>query len=136
MASSGRGGAGNIVPQSSAASPIDNLETPSIKSPKYTTGRGGSGNIANNNPADPEEARRSQDVGPALRRYSENESHFGRGGAANTIKLSPEEVQRAKEENARIEREAKEREGKPAPSNADKVKGLAEKGKDMLRGRK
>ena len=36
------------------------LETPTLKSAVYTTGRGGSGNMARNE--DPEEARRAQDV--------------------------------------------------------------------------
>jgi hypothetical protein len=36
------------------------LETPTLKSDVYTTGRGGSGNMAKNN--DPEAARRAQDV--------------------------------------------------------------------------
>jgi len=39
--------------------PID-LDTPTIKSNYYTTGRGGSGNMAKN--TDPEEARRAQDI--------------------------------------------------------------------------
>jgi len=39
--------------------PVD-LETPTIKSDVYTTGRGGSGNMAKN--TDPYEARRAQDV--------------------------------------------------------------------------
>jgi hypothetical protein len=37
-----------------------NLDTPTIKSDFYTTGRGGSGNMAKN--TDPGEARRAQDV--------------------------------------------------------------------------
>lgn len=36
------------------------LETPTLKTPVYTTGRGGSGNMAKND--DPEAARRAQDV--------------------------------------------------------------------------
>jgi hypothetical protein len=70
---------GNIVPKAATPTPPDDLETPTLKTPKYTTGRGGSGNMANNNLEDPSEARRSQDVGPAVSRYSETESHFGRG---------------------------------------------------------
>ena len=42
--------------------PVDpvSLETPTIKSKVYTTGRGGTGNMARND--NPEEARRAQDV--------------------------------------------------------------------------
>jgi len=57
--SHGRGGAGNI---GSAPSDIEppSLDTPTLKSDVYTTGRGGSGNMAKNN--DPDAARRAQDV--------------------------------------------------------------------------
>ena len=40
--------------------PAIDLETPTLKTDIYTTGRGGSGNMARNN--DPAEARRAQDV--------------------------------------------------------------------------
>jgi hypothetical protein len=39
---------------------VDSLETPTIKSAMYTTGRGGTGNMAHND--NPEEARVAQDV--------------------------------------------------------------------------
>lgn len=58
--SHGRGGAGNFGSQ--AAEQVDpaSLETPTIKTKVYTTGRGGTGNMAKND--SPEEARRAQDV--------------------------------------------------------------------------
>jgi hypothetical protein len=57
--SHGRGGAGNLAPATAIDQQID-LETPTLKSEVYTTGRGGSGNMAKN--VDPAEARRAQDV--------------------------------------------------------------------------
>lgn len=61
LQSSGRGGAGNIgdAAKSPKINPQD-LQTPTLKAPVYTTGRGGSGNMANN--TDPDEARAAQDV--------------------------------------------------------------------------
>jgi hypothetical protein len=56
--SHGRGGAGNIGPSSEELS-IESLETPTIKTDIYTTGRGGSGNMAKFEAA---EARKAQDV--------------------------------------------------------------------------
>ena len=50
---------GNMGPATVDVNP-DDLETPTIKSEVYTTGRGGSGNMAKN--TDPWEARRAQDV--------------------------------------------------------------------------
>lgn len=50
---------GNIGNADSDHEPVT-LETPTIKSQMYTTGRGGSGNMAKND--DPEAARRAQDV--------------------------------------------------------------------------
>lgn len=52
------------------------------------------------------------------------------GGAANTTRPTPEELKRAREENARIEQAASEREGKK--DVGDKVRGLADKGKEMV----
>ena len=68
---------GNIRKNSITA--IPDLATPSIKSQVYSTGRGGQGNMAKNDPANPEKARTSQDVGAPPRRLSEGHSHYGRG---------------------------------------------------------
>jgi len=56
------------------------------------------------------------------------------GGAANTVRLSAEEIARAKEENARIELAARERElkGKGKADGEKEVRGLADKGKGLL----
>jgi hypothetical protein len=63
LQSSGRGGAGNII-DSSKSPPLqpEDLQTPTLKTSKVTTGRGGTGNFASN--LDPEEKRRRQDVEP------------------------------------------------------------------------
>jgi hypothetical protein len=50
---------GNIGSSPNDSDPVT-LETPTLKTDVYTTGRGGSGNMAKNN--DPEAARRAQDV--------------------------------------------------------------------------
>ena len=117
--------------------------------------------MSKNNPDEPQLARESQDVNGAPRRYSEGESFFGRGntclifvcnpsrgeltcaicnvgGAANTTRPSPEEVAKAKEENRRIEQQARQRSkerGQPRDrvQSRDRIKGLADKGKDMLK---
>jgi hypothetical protein len=63
FASSGRGGAGNMVDstKSPKIEPKD-LETPTLKNSVVTTGRGGSGNMTTGK--DPSELRALQDVGP------------------------------------------------------------------------
>ncbi|MCJ1303942.1 hypothetical protein MMC08_006753 [Hypocenomyce scalaris] len=136
VASYGRGGAGNIGVKND--NPPPDLVTPTIKTEMYSTGRGGQGNMSKNNPDEPQLARESQDVNGAPRRYSEGESFFGRGGAANTTRPSPEEVAKAKEENRRIEQQARQRSkerGQPRDrvQSRDRIKGLADKGKDMLK---
>lgn len=105
--------------------PSDNdpvtLETPTIKTDVYTTGRGGSGNMAKN--TDPAEARRAQDVVGHPRRESNASQHVGRGGAANVFHPTREELEQAK------------RQGESAveDSNQEQYKGLADKGKEWLR---
>lgn len=56
------------------------------------------------------------------------------GGAANTIRPSAEEIARAKEENARIELAARERElkGKGKADGEKEARGLADLGKGLL----
>lgn len=76
---------GNLGKESASDEPA-NLDTPTIKSDKYTTGRGGSGNIATNDPNAPEVARAAQDVAAVQARESQGTVHIGRGGAANTAK--------------------------------------------------
>ncbi|KAA6411879.1 MAG: hypothetical protein FRX48_04029 [Lasallia pustulata] len=124
ISSYGRGGAGNF----SAAKdiPPPDLVTPTIKGDMYTTGRGGQGNMAKNYSDRPELARERQDVNAMPRRLSEAETFYGRGGAANTTRPSQEDVLRAREENRRMEQQARQ-------SSRDRAKGLADKGRDMLK---
>ena len=82
IASHGRGGAGNIGPTIFDDDKA-NLITPTIKSDTYTTGRGGSGNMKKNDLDHPEEARRSQDVNPAIQQDSKGPTHTGRGEYMN-----------------------------------------------------
>lgn len=48
------------------------------------------------------------------------------GGAANTTRPSPEELVRAREENKRMGEQARQR-------SQERVRGLADKGKDLLK---
>jgi hypothetical protein len=116
-----------------------NLQTPTLKSEVYTTGRGGSGNMAKNN--DPEAARRAQDVVANPRRESTNSTHVGRGGAANVFRPSVEEVTKAKEDNARWESAVGDGsfddEGREITAERKRgEKGFADRGKEWLFGKK
>ena len=63
LASSGRGGAGNMVkPTDSPKILPTDLDTPTLKTSVVTTGRGGTGNMAKN--TDAAETRALQDVKP------------------------------------------------------------------------
>ncbi|TVY26085.1 hypothetical protein LHYA1_G004284 [Lachnellula hyalina] len=126
--SHGRGGAGNIGNADSDLDPVT-LETPTIKSQIYTTGRGGSGNMAKND--NPEEARRAQDVVGHPRRESTSSTHVGRGGAANIFKPSAEEIAKAKTDNAKWESALEDEE-----KDGSAPKGLADRGKEWLMGKK
>ncbi|KAI5866592.1 hypothetical protein GGS23DRAFT_615137 [Durotheca rogersii] len=86
LTSSGRGGAGNIVDsaKSPKIQPAD-LETPTLKTAIFPTGRGGSGNMAPN--VDPALTRALQDVEP-VERTPTLATHIGRGGAANVVRTT------------------------------------------------
>ncbi|MCJ1389705.1 hypothetical protein MMC18_002562 [Xylographa bjoerkii] len=129
----GRGGAGNI--QSNKPAPTLDIEAPPIKSDFYTTGRGGQGNMAKNDLQNPAIARELQDVEAPLRRFSQSDSHYGRGGIGNTETMTPEEIINAKAANVMIEQEAKEREAQRPSIHVD-MKGVAEKGRELLRGKR
>ncbi|KAI9796126.1 MAG: hypothetical protein M1833_006464 [Piccolia ochrophora] len=131
LKSHGRGGAGNIVPDSTTPIPATaaahHLTAPTIKSSTYTTGRGGTGNMATNDPTRPELAREAQDVDapcywPRERNVAE-EVHFGRGGAANVTRPGS------------VGDDGDSRQGFVGPVKAD-VRGWADKGKDLLMGRR
>lgn len=148
--SHGRGGAGNInAKPSSAIDPAD-LQTPTLKSQHYTTGRGGQGKrnsrpcrvdsplclvlicrlvgnmAANENAAS---ARAAQDVdAPA---HHENEAngtfHWGRGGQGNMMTVGKGDAARTK---------SKERKGSKSPpaggERRGSFKGAIERGREML----
>ncbi|EPE28184.1 hypothetical protein GLAREA_04975 [Glarea lozoyensis ATCC 20868] len=133
----GRGGAGNIGSTPVEPQPVSekDLQTPTIKSDFYTTGRGGSGNMSKN--VDAEATRRAQDVTGNPRRISENKSHIGRGGSANIYNPSPEDLEAAKKDKMKWESAVADEvvEGQKS-GDQERSKGLAEKGKEWLFGRK
>jgi hypothetical protein len=73
----------------------------------------------------------------APRRISENKSHIGRGGSANIYNPTPEELETAKKDNAKWESavadEVMEGEKK---GERERTKGLAERGREWLFGKK
>lgn len=134
--SHGRGGAGNIGSTPSDLEP-PSLDTPTLKSEVYTTGRGGSGNMAKN--LDAEAARRAQDVVANPRRPSNNEVHVGRGGAANVFRPSAEELAGAKsdqkwESAVSDDADVALTNDKARGGEKEDHRGLADKGKDYLDG--
>jgi len=120
LQSLGRGGAGNIADVSKSPQLMaQDLDTPTLKSSVVTPGRGGSGNMAKN--VDAAETRALQDVEPVVRRPSHG-AHSGRGGAGNV--LSPEDAKKADHGSAIVD------------GDRSQEKGWAEKGKDLLFGKK
>lgn len=88
---------------------------------------------------DPEEARRAQDVTAHPRRESNNSTHVGRGGAANIFKAhSKEEIEKLKKEGKWESAVAgDDKGGKEEKKNGNGgLKGLADKGKELLFGKK
>lgn len=82
---------------------------------------------------DPAAARRAQDVVGQPRRESTSSTHVGRGGAANVFKPTAEDIEKAKRDNAKWESAIGDDEN---PKQSEKPKGLADKGKDWLFGKK
>ncbi|KAK4233818.1 hypothetical protein C8A03DRAFT_38440 [Achaetomium macrosporum] len=167
LQSSGRGGAGNII-DSSKSPPLqpEDLQTPTLKTSKVTTGRGGTGNFASG--LDAEEKRRRQDVEPVVRRMSHGATHIGRGGTGNVVKtgpaddkipspagspaLSPVPAAALEKVPSRTDKERKEKEKekekRSSPAGSDTASdvavparkpeeiGWAEKGRNLLFGKK
>lgn len=71
--------AGNVTTKAAQSPKFVAETTPTLKSKTYTTGRGGSGNMAKNDPQNPEEARRAQDVDVPGLTLPEGTHHTGRG---------------------------------------------------------
>jgi len=84
---------------------------------------------------DPEAARRAQDVVAHPRRESNNSTHVGRGGAANVFRPSAEDRARAEEEAIDDRSVNSERAGETRELRRGE-KGLADKGKEFLFGKK
>ncbi|GAB7359217.1 hypothetical protein MBLNU230_g5876t1 [Neophaeotheca triangularis] len=135
--SSGRGGAGNIQAAASAnptSVNAEDLATPTIKTPAYTTGRGGTGNIVPNE--NPDVARQAQDVeAPAHHaKAPKGTYHWGRGGEGNMTtvggKDADKEVRKEQEERSRSRARSQERGGGKARRSS--FQGIVGKGKEML----
>jgi hypothetical protein len=90
--------------------------------------------MAKNDPNHPEYAREAQDVDGAPPRLSVGEFHTGRGGAANVGHPTKEEIGAAKEERLQWERENLAQQ--PVDHSKIDYRGWADKGKDLLFGRK
>jgi hypothetical protein len=102
------------------------LQTPTVKSAVYTTGRGGCGNMAYND--DPRQTRLRQDVEPVMRRSSSGAQHSGRGGAGNIF--NPDEV------NAHRKGSTEHAIADDDHSSRRSFEHLAHKGKELLFGKK
>ncbi|CCX13514.1 Similar to hypothetical protein LEMA_P064290.1 [Leptosphaeria maculans JN3]; acc. no. CBX90303 [Pyronema omphalodes CBS 100304] len=96
--SHGRGGAGNIRPDHDRKETEEEIKIPTLKAPVYTTGRGGTGNMATNDPKNPQNARKAQDVESDPPRVIKNVVHGGRGGAGNVVPPDAEEEEEKFEE--------------------------------------
>ncbi|MCJ1400323.1 hypothetical protein MMC11_003528 [Xylographa trunciseda] len=126
--------AGNIQSEK-PASTLD-METPAIKSDVYTTGRGGQGNMTKNDWQNPARARESQDMEAPARRYSQSDSHYGRGGVGNTETMTSEKiVVNTEAADALTDRETKEKEVREPSTQVD-MKAVAETGRALLRGKR
>lgn len=114
--SHGRGGFGNLSNSPHTGPTAESLTTPTLKQPTYTTGRGGAGNMAKND--DAQKARERQDVDvPPIRLEDENKGfHVGRGGEGNFKRRDSEEREKGGKEGG--------------------VRGVVEKGKEFLTGKK
>ncbi|KAK5064258.1 hypothetical protein LTR84_000091 [Exophiala bonariae] len=127
----GRGGAGNVTTKDKVGSPKTET-TPTLKSKIYTTGRGGTGNMARNDPQNPEEARRAQDVDVPGLTLPEHSHHTGRGGAANTYTPSELEQREARANNEKVRSESFRRSGSKERHG---IRALADKAKDAVSGK-
>lgn len=141
--SHGRGGAGNINAAPSPSLQPTDLQTPTLKSALYTTGRGGSGNMAINDPLNPAEARAAQDVEAPAHHSKEMQGtyHWGRGGEGNMTTVGKSERQQSKERKSSKER-TPQQEPTTTTTTTQQIRGKVErrssfqqvvnKGKEML----
>jgi len=136
--SHGRGGVGNIgLDENGYKESAEDLRIPTLKSPVYTTGRGGTGNMALNDPNHPEHARAAQDVEEnPLPRAASGEFHGGRGGAGNVLSSSDIEEEAKREEEEEKKRLTEKHRPPPVDHSKIDYRGWADRGKDLLFGRK
>jgi len=87
--------------------------------------------MAKNDPNNPDAARTAQDVDVPPQRLNEGPQHSGRGGAGNVDKPSFEEQESHRLHNQRLEEEARQKQ-----AHEKNIKGLADKGKELLFGHK
>jgi hypothetical protein len=120
---------GNVT-KKAAQSPLIQAETtPTLKSKTYTTGRGGTGNMAKNDPQNPDEARRAQDVDVPGLTLPEGTHHTGRGGAANKYTPTEEEQRIARENNQKVRTASFQRDGS---KDRSAIRALADKAKGVI----
>lgn len=126
----------NSRPTSETSPNPSELQTPTIKSDLYTTGRGGSGNIAANDKSNPSRARAAQDVEPPahLDREPEGHFHWGRGGEGNLMHVKRgASKERAERKDGKLDTSMPDGTGK---NGMEKRRGsmqiVVEKGKAML----
>ncbi|RMY67137.1 hypothetical protein D0863_07994 [Hortaea werneckii] len=135
--SHGRGGAGNINSVPSTARTADDMRTPEIKQPHYTTGRGGTGNIVSND--NPSNARLAQDVEAPRHhdRPAQGTFHWGRGGEGNMTVVGKSEREQRKEREEQRKKEGGRSNSRGEAENRSQSRrrgsgGLIEKGKEIL----
>ncbi|KKY22279.1 hypothetical protein UCRPC4_g03302 [Phaeomoniella chlamydospora] len=121
---------------------VEDLETPTLKTSHYTTGRGGTGNMAKNDPDHPELAREAQDLSPPLAAELKKtgEYHTGRGGTANIYRPSQAEIEEAQEHNTLVKTRSRSKDAEMLRKQSggfslEKVKSVAEKGKNKILGK-
>lgn len=131
---------GNINSKAGAQVNAADLETPTIKSNMYTTGRGGSGNMAKSNAADPAESRKAQDVDTPAHHNKDMQGtyHWGRGGEGNMTTLGKSGAQQAREKSQdrqarkKMERTLSSESAQNGQKRTGSFSGVLNKGKEML----
>ncbi|KAI7507396.1 hypothetical protein KC347_g6925 [Hortaea werneckii] len=134
--SHGRGGAGNINSGPGNVRTADDMRTPEIKQPHYTTGRGGTGNIVSND--NPNNARLAQDVEAPKHhdRPAQGTFHWGRGGEGNMTVVGKSEREQRKEREEQKKKEGRSNSRGEAENRSQSRRrgsgSLIEKGKEIL----
>ncbi|QIW99949.1 hypothetical protein AMS68_005467 [Peltaster fructicola] len=119
--SHGRGGAGNINarPENTGSSAAD-LQTPTIKSDVFTTGRGGSGNMASTTCSDTRRAAQDVEAPQHHTKEAHGTFHWGRGGDGNMVTVGDGDRPKSRQPS------------KGAADRAGSFTGMMEKSKELL----